>query len=155
MDVLTPILKYIVSNSKIPFDELVTKLVEYVDRPVHSIQEMRLNRSTKVKGDLFELFCVVYLRHQGYNVWLLHLWIFKTPISRNKKIQISNGEFHALPDLSPLRGFVGICSSPRKHFGRPLPLFSSCNNSKMFFDAFTSLSIQHNVHSLELQRITL
>jgi predicted helicase len=71
MEVLTPILRYIVSNSKIPFDELVTKLVEYVDRPVHSIQEMRLNRSTKVKGDLFELFCVVYLGHQGYNVWLL------------------------------------------------------------------------------------
>jgi hypothetical protein len=67
---------------------------------------------------------------------------------RIKKFQISNGEFHALPDLSPLLGFVGICSSPRKHFGRPLPLFSSCNKSKMFLDAFMSLSLSWEIFSI-------
>ena len=53
------------------FDGIVSEFISYVDRPVHSLQEMRDNRSTKMKGDLFEAFCVLYLQRKGYTVWLL------------------------------------------------------------------------------------
>lgn len=56
-------------QGKSPFDQLVECMVEYTDRPAHSLQEMRENRSTKVKGDLFETLCVLYLTQKGYTVW--------------------------------------------------------------------------------------
>ena len=56
----------------------------------------------------------------------------------------------------PTRSIVGIYSfCSLKHFGLLFPCFSHCKRSKIFLEAFMSLSIQHNLHSLELQRITL
>jgi predicted helicase len=127
MEVLTPILKYIVShstnsshsshsnNSSNPFDDLVTKLVEHVDRPVHSIQEMRQHRSTKVKGDVFELFCVVYLRHQGYNVWLLK------NIPDDVRVQLGIGTRDVGIDLVAEKN--GRYSAVQCKFKRPRPGF--------------------------------
>lgn len=61
-----------ISNKQIIlFDHIMQSCLDYTDAPVHSIQEMREKRSTKVKGDLFETFCVLYLRSKGYRVWLL------------------------------------------------------------------------------------
>ena len=57
------------TQGKSPFDQLVECMIEYTDRPVHSLQEMRDARSTKVKGDLFETLCVLYLTQKGYKVW--------------------------------------------------------------------------------------
>jgi hypothetical protein len=53
------------------FDTCVEKIIEYHDAPVHSLQEMRQKRSTKVKGDLFEAWCILFLRIRGYQSWLL------------------------------------------------------------------------------------
>jgi len=55
-----------------PFDQVVEGLLHYTERPVHSLQEMREARSTKVKGDLFETFCARYLEWKGYTVWRCH-----------------------------------------------------------------------------------
>lgn len=74
MDSLYKILHRLISttnSTNVLFDELVRLCLEHHDEPVHSLHEMRTKRSTKVKGDLFEAFCVLYLRYKGYQVWLL------------------------------------------------------------------------------------
>jgi hypothetical protein len=79
---------------------------------------------------------------------------------KNKK---DNCEFHALTHLSSSKGvssliIIGCFSSleeGKKHSGRFFPAFCNFNKYRMFFEAFMSLSIQHNLHSLRLQRITL
>lgn len=58
-------------NDSSLFDMIVQECIHYTDAPVHSLQEMRYKRSTKVKGDVFEAWCVLYLRYKGYTVWLL------------------------------------------------------------------------------------
>jgi len=46
---------------------------KFYDAPAHSFVEMRTRDNKKIRGDMFEDFCVEYLRHiQGYEeVWLL------------------------------------------------------------------------------------
>ena len=46
---------------------------KFYDAPAHSFVEMRTRDNKKIRGDMFEDFCVEYLRHiQGYDeVWLL------------------------------------------------------------------------------------
>ena len=77
-------------------------------------------------------------------------------------MQKGNCEFHALPHLSPKRvswviiiGFSSSLDEGKKHSGRFFPAFCNCSKNRMFLEAFMSLSIQHNLHSLSLQRITL
>jgi hypothetical protein len=55
------------------FDIFFKKCQQYHQSPVHNLQEMKNIRSTKSKGDLFELFCQRYLNIlKGYErVWLL------------------------------------------------------------------------------------
>jgi len=60
-------------NDDTPFDNFVTECLSFYNKPCSSIQEMRSNRNTKVKGDIFELFCKAYLYRTGKydKVWLL------------------------------------------------------------------------------------
>ena len=55
------------------FDLFFKKCQQYHSQAVHNFQEMKEIRSTKSKGDLFELFCVRYLTViKGFQkVWLL------------------------------------------------------------------------------------
>jgi len=55
------------------FDEFVTECQKNYENPVHSLNEMRTRDNKKIRGDIFEEFCVLYLKHiKGYyNVWLL------------------------------------------------------------------------------------
>lgn len=55
------------------FDMVVSGILEYHDKPVHSLSEMTQRRRTKTKGDLWEVFCKLYLKNiKGYDdVWLL------------------------------------------------------------------------------------
>jgi hypothetical protein len=61
------------SENNCLFDIFVNNILEYHDKPVHSLIEMRQCRKTKTKGDLWELFCKFYLEKiKKYdNVWLL------------------------------------------------------------------------------------
>ena len=52
------------------FEKLCDLFKTSFEQPVHNIIEMR-KRTTKSKGTLFEVFCVMYLRSKGYEVWML------------------------------------------------------------------------------------
>ena len=57
------------------FDGLVSLMQSDWDTAPTNMQEMRASKNTKVKGDLFEHFCVLYFQHcykpRPTNVWLL------------------------------------------------------------------------------------
>lgn len=56
-----------------PFDEFIKECQKWYDQPAHTFTEMRTRDNKKIRGDVFEEFCVLYLKHvRGYtNVWLL------------------------------------------------------------------------------------
>lgn len=55
------------------FDEFLIEVQKYYELPAHSLTEMRNRNNKKIRGDIFEEFCVLYLKFiKGYtNVWLL------------------------------------------------------------------------------------
>ena len=55
------------------FDEFIEKCQDFYERPVHNLVELRSRKNTKLKGDIFEEFCVLYLKNiKKYdNVWRL------------------------------------------------------------------------------------
>jgi hypothetical protein len=55
------------------FDEFVAECQRWYDQPAHTFTEMRTRDNKKIRGDVFEDFCVLYLKHvRGYpNVWRL------------------------------------------------------------------------------------
>ncbi len=55
------------------FDEFVKECQKWYDQPAHSFTEMRTRDNKKVRGDIFEEFSVLYLKHVlGYSqVWRL------------------------------------------------------------------------------------
>lgn len=56
-----------------PFDEFIQECQKWYDQPAHTLTEMRTRDNKKLRGDIFEEFCVLYLIHvRGYdNVWRL------------------------------------------------------------------------------------
>jgi len=55
------------------FDEFITECQKWYEQPAHTFTEMRTRDNKKIRGDVFEEFCVLYLRHvRGYTqVWRL------------------------------------------------------------------------------------
>jgi hypothetical protein len=55
------------------FDEFIQECQRWYSQPAHTLQEMRSRDSKKVRGDIFEDFCALYLKEvKGYqDVWLL------------------------------------------------------------------------------------
>jgi len=55
------------------FDEFILECQKIYESPAHSLEEIRNNNNKKIKGDIFEEFCVLYLKYvKGYkNVMLL------------------------------------------------------------------------------------
>lgn len=55
------------------WDEFEAACRTFYDAPAHSFTDMRTRDNKKIRGDMFEDFCVQYLKHvKGYdNVWLL------------------------------------------------------------------------------------
>ena len=56
------------------FDEFIKECQAWYSKPAHTFTEMRVRSNKKIRGDIFEEFCVLYLKHvKGYDtVWLLH-----------------------------------------------------------------------------------
>lgn len=69
------VLKHYQNKSINIFDELMEKCRLYYEKPAHSIKEIKDKMNTKIKGDIFEHFCVLYLRtseqFKFQDVWLL------------------------------------------------------------------------------------
>jgi hypothetical protein len=55
------------------FDEFMVECQAWYARPAHSLTEMRSRDNKKIRGDIYEEFCVLYLKHvKGYQtVWRL------------------------------------------------------------------------------------
>jgi len=55
------------------FDEFITECQRWYSQPAHTLTEMRTRDSKKVRGDIFEDFCALYLKEvKGFqDVWLL------------------------------------------------------------------------------------
>ena len=55
------------------FDEFISKCQDFYERPAHNLVELRTRKNTKIKGDIYEEFCVLYLKNiKKYdNVWRL------------------------------------------------------------------------------------
>jgi hypothetical protein len=55
------------------FDEFITECQKWYEQPAHTFTEMRTRDNKKIRGDVFEEFCVLYLRHvRGYaQAWRL------------------------------------------------------------------------------------
>ena len=65
--------KSIISRENV-FDILVNEIQNATNSPVHSISDLKRQRSTKVKGDLWEELCVLYLLHvKSFD----HVWRLK------------------------------------------------------------------------------
>lgn len=71
-DLLRQWIRSALSSSRNVFDSLLDQFRGYVDKPANTISEFK-RRTTKSKGDLFEIFCVLYLEalEQYDKVWLL------------------------------------------------------------------------------------
>jgi predicted helicase len=55
------------------FDEFVLECQKWYSQPAHSLTEMRKRDNKKIRGDIFEEFCVLYLKHvkKYEKVWRL------------------------------------------------------------------------------------
>ena len=55
------------------FDEFVLECQKWYEMPAHSLSEMRMRDNKKIRGDMFEEFCALYLKFvkKHKNVWLL------------------------------------------------------------------------------------
>jgi hypothetical protein len=55
------------------FDEFIIECQKWYESPAHTLVEMRRRDNKKIRGDIFEAFSVLYLKHtKGFaNVWLL------------------------------------------------------------------------------------
>jgi hypothetical protein len=55
------------------FDQFLVECQKFYDQPAHTFTEMRVRDNKKIRGDIFEEFCVLYLKYvKGYeNVWRL------------------------------------------------------------------------------------
>jgi len=55
------------------FDELLIECQKSYTAPAHTLQEIHARKNTKIKGDMFEEFSVLYLKNvkKYNNVWLL------------------------------------------------------------------------------------
>jgi len=74
MDNLPNILHQIFLRSPLNlFDEFIIECQKWYSLPAHSLVEMRKRNNKKIRGDIFEEFCVLYLKHIGNyeKVWRL------------------------------------------------------------------------------------
>jgi len=55
------------------FDQFLVECQKFYDQPAHTFTEMRTRDNKKIRGDIFEEFCVLYLKHvRGYDqAWRL------------------------------------------------------------------------------------
>ena len=70
MDLHTLLLR---GSSENLFDQFLVECQKFYEQPAHTFTEMRTRANKKIRGDLFEEFCVLYLKYvRGYEeAWRL------------------------------------------------------------------------------------
>ena len=73
MDLKKQLHAILLRSPKNLFDDFIKECQEWYSQPAHSLQEMRVRDNKKVRGDIFEDFCALYLKNvKGFDeVWLL------------------------------------------------------------------------------------
>lgn len=73
MDLRQQLHKVFLQSPKNLFDEFIQECQRWYSQPAHTLQEMRTRDNKKIRGDIFEDFCVLYLKEvKGFQeVWLL------------------------------------------------------------------------------------
>jgi len=72
MDLGKTLYKVFLKSPENLFDAFIKEAAEFYARPAHTLQEMRTRENKKIRGDIFEDFCILYLKHvKGYEAWLL------------------------------------------------------------------------------------
>lgn len=73
MDLTSKLRSLILENPVNLFDRFLEECSSFYEAPAHSFTEMRTRENKKLRGDIFEEFCVLYLKHvkKFTNVWRL------------------------------------------------------------------------------------
>jgi hypothetical protein len=73
MDLRQQLHKVFLKSPKNLFDEFIQECQRWYSQPAHTLQELRTRDSKKIRGDIFEDFCVLYLKEvkRFQEVWLL------------------------------------------------------------------------------------
>ena len=73
MDLKKQLYTIFLKNPTNLFDEFIKECQSWYCKPAHSLAELRSRENKKVRGDIFENFCAIYLKEiKGYEeVWLL------------------------------------------------------------------------------------
>ena len=105
-DLRTLLYNIFLKNPTNLFLEFTNECEKMYSKPVNNISDLKHNNNKKIKGDIFELFCVLNLKYiKNYsNVWLLAetpLDILEMLSLRKKDMGIdiiveNNGEFYAV-----------------------------------------------------------
>jgi predicted helicase len=53
------------------FDAFIVECQKWYETPAHNFVELRTRENKKLRGDIFEVFCVLYLKEKGYEAWRL------------------------------------------------------------------------------------
>ena len=82
-----------ISSPECIFDILFSQIREYHETPAHNLTELRMYKTTKSKGDLFEELSKRYLLHiLGYEkVWLLKE--IPEDVKKSLKMPLSRGDY--------------------------------------------------------------
>jgi len=96
------------------FDEFILECQKWYDAPAHSFSEMRMRDNKKIRGDMFEEFCVLYLKFvKGYkNVWLLK----DVPVEILAKVHVARRDMGI--DIiveTEAETFIAVQSKYKKH----------------------------------------
>lgn len=89
------------------FDSFIEECAKWYEQPAHSFEEMRRRDNKKLRGDIFEEFCVLYLTYirKYKNVYLLkdlpeeirlQLSLSKRDMGIDIIVEDNNGEFGAI-----------------------------------------------------------
>ena len=51
------------------FDKFIIECQSYYEKPAHTLQEIKQRDNKKIKGDIFEEFCVLYLKAYASSIY--------------------------------------------------------------------------------------
>jgi len=98
------------------FDEFILECQKWYESPAHTLVEMRRRDNKKIRGDIFEAFSVLYLKHvKGFtNVWLLK----EVPQEILEKMSMKRQDMGIDIIVETIKGeFIAVQCKYKKHTG--------------------------------------
>ena len=88
------------------FDEFIIECQKWYEVPAHTFTEMRTRANKKIRGDLFEEFCVLYLK---YVKRYPHVWLLKdVPEDILQKLSLKRRDM-GIDIIARITGDVRLC----------------------------------------------